>query len=93
MLWKRKEAAARLWLQREPSKNKRVVIEQPKKQISTVTTKLVEKIDALTTSLEQAVKKVGELKKEREGASHKLSKLRDRMGRAEYELDGLQTKL
>lgn len=51
--------------------------------------KATKEIDVLTASLEQTVKKVGELKQEREFAFKELRKLCERKECVEYKQDGL----
>lgn len=54
---------------------------------------MAEETGALATPLEQAVKKVVQLRKEREAAMRKLEKLREGKERVAYERDELQEKL
>lgn len=60
------------------------MIEELKKNVSAVILTVADQDDAPTTWLEQAVKEVGELKKEKQAAKQELSKIRDGMERVEY---------
>lgn len=69
------------------------MFEPLKKNFSTVTKKAAEIVGALTTSVEQDLGKIGEMKKEKDAVARELSKLSDGLERVEYNRDDLQAML
>lgn len=88
-----KEKVARLLAAERSTRENSATIEWLMKDVSSVTNKAAEKIGALTTLLEQVVKKVGEFKKERKAATRKLSELGKGNERVQYERHGQQARL